>query len=346
MKKILVKENFSIKETLKIIDNGAIRLAVVVDNNNKVKGTISDGDIRRAILRGFSLHDPIKNIYFKDPILAKKGESSEAIIKKAIENKIYQIPVVDEENSLIEIIDLATLLKNKRRKNLVILMAGGLGSRLRPLTDNIPKPLLKVGDKPILETIINNFKNSGFENFLISVNYKKELIKNYFKDGRKLGVNIDYLDESKRLGTAGALSLIKNKSKEPFFVMNADLLTNINFSKMLDFHIEHNSTATMAVIEQEFQIPYGVIEIDDLKITNIKEKPMYKFYINGGIYLLNNETLDYIPKNKFFDMPTLFEKLIKNNKKILSFPIHEYWLDIGRIEEYKKAQSEYFGIFK
>jgi len=256
MKKILVKEHFSIKETLKIIDSGAIRLAVVIDDKNKVIGTISDGDIRRAILKGFSLDNSIKGIYFKNPILAKKNESSEVIIKKAIENKIYQIPVVDENNQLVEIVDLATLLKNKKRKNLVVLMAGGLGSRLRPLTNDIPKPLLRVGDKPILETIINNFKNSGFENFLISVNYKKELIKDYFKDGEKLGVNISYLDENKRLGTAGALSLIKNKPKEPFFVMNGDLLTNINFSKMLDFHIEQNSIATMAVIEQEFQLPY------------------------------------------------------------------------------------------
>jgi len=346
MKQILVKENFSIKETLKVIDSGAIRLAVVVDKNNKVIGTISDGDIRRAILKGFNLNDSIKEIYFKNPILAKTNESSEAIIKKAIENKVYQIPVVNEKNYLIEIVDLATLLKNKKRKNLIILMAGGLGSRLKPLTNETPKPLLKVGDKPILETIINNFKNSGFENFLISVNYKKELIKDYFKDGSEFGVNIKYIDENKRLGTAGALSLLENKPKEPFFVMNGDLLTNIDFSKMLDFHIEKNSVATMAVIERDFQIPYGVIEINDLDITNIKEKPTYKFFINGGIYLLNSEVLKFIPKNQFFDMPTLFEKLIQINKKTLSFPIHEYWLDIGRIEEYQKAQNEYFGIFK
>jgi len=346
MEKITVKENFTIKEVLNVIDKGAIRIAVVVNNDNKVIGTISDGDIRRAILKGYNLNDTIKNVYFKNPILATTNETNEAIIKKAIENRIYQIPIVDENKRLVKIIDLATLLKNKKRKNLVILMAGGLGTRLRPLTNDIPKPLLKVGDKPILETIINNFKNSGFENFIISVNYKKELIKQYFKDGAKFGVNISYLDENKRLGTAGALSLLKEKPNEPFFVMNGDLLTNIDFSKMLDFHIKQHSIATMAVIEKDFQIPYGVIETNDLKITNIKEKPTYKFFINAGIYMLNKEVLDYIPKNQFFDMPTLFEKLIELNKKTLSFPIHEYWLDIGRLEEYHTAQNEYYNIFK
>jgi dTDP-glucose pyrophosphorylase len=342
---ILVKPNFSIKQTLQIIDKGAKRIAIVIDDNNKVIGTISDGDIRRGILKGYSLQDSIKDIYFKNPTLAKDSDTNESIIKKAIEKKIYQIPIVNQQHQIVDLVDLATLLKNKKRNNKVILMAGGLGSRLRPLTNNIPKPLLKIGDKPILETIINNFKNSGFENFIISVNYKKELIQDYFEDGSKFGVNISYLDEDKRLGTAGALSLLKQYPKEPFFVMNGDLLTNIDFSKMLDFHIQNHSIATMGVIEQEYQIPYGVIQLDEAKIINITEKPKYKYFINGGIYLLNSECLQFIPKNQFFDMPTLFEVLIKKNKNILSFPIHEYWLDIGRMEEYKKAQKEYFGVF-
>ena len=224
-------------------------------------------------------------------------------------------------------------------------MAGGLGTRLRPLTQDTPKPLLKVGDKPILQTIIESFAKYGFEDIVISVNYKSHMIKDYFGDGSQFGVKISYIDEDKRLGTAGALSLLNDKPKEPFFVMNGDLLTNVNFEKFLDFHTFENSIASMAIREHEFQIPYGVIQTNGAKITDIKEKPIQKFFVNSGIYILSPQTLDYIPKDEFFDMPTLFNKLIEDNKNVLSFPIHEYWLDIGRMEELQKAQSEYFGVF-
>ena len=224
-------------------------------------------------------------------------------------------------------------------------MAGGLGTRLRPLTQDTPKPLLKVGNKPILETIIENFAKYGFVNITISVNYKADMIKEYFGDGSALGVNIDYIEESKRLGTAGALSLIKERPQEPFFVMNADLLTNVNFEHLLDFHLLERSVATMCVREYDYQVPYGVIETDGSLITSIKEKPLHKFFVNAGIYTLSPQVFEYIPKDEFYDMPTLFEDIIANNLKSVSFPIHEYWLDIGRMEEFEQAQNEYNEVF-
>ena len=337
--------NSTIKEALKIIDSGAIRIALVVDSDNKLLGTLSDGDIRRGLLKNLSLNDTIEDLYSKSPTIASVNDSNERIIQKAISKQVYQIPVVDDEGIVVDIVNLATLLNITKKRNRVILMAGGLGTRLRPLTQDIPKPLLKVGNKPILETIIKNFANYGFVNITISLNYKGEMIKDYFGDGSDFGVNIDYIEENMRLGTAGALSLIENKPNEAFFVMNADLLTDVNFSHLLDFHSFSNSDATMCVREYEYQVPYGVIEVEESNVTSIVEKPIQKFFVNAGIYVLSPKVFDYIPKNEFYDMPTLFNTFIEKEKNVISFPIHEYWLDIGRMSDFEQAQSEYFRVF-
>jgi NDP-sugar pyrophosphorylase family protein len=224
-------------------------------------------------------------------------------------------------------------------------MVGGLGTRLRPLTENIPKPMLKVGDKPILQTIVEKFAEYGYTNIIMCVNYKSHIIQDFFGDGKEFGVNIEYIFEEQRMGTAGALSLLIEKPSEPFFVMNGDLLTNVNFEHLHNYHIATNSIATMCVREYDFQVPYGVVNIKDSKIVSIEEKPIHKFFVSAGIYMLSSEVLNYIPKNEFFDMPTLFEKLISLNKNTVSFPLREYWLDIGRMEEYKKANDEYSEVF-
>ena len=341
----LISEKTTIKEALKVIDSGAIRIALVVDENMRLQGTLSDGDIRRGLLNNLSLDDNIENLYFKNPITALDDDSKDKIIQKAITKQVYQIPILNKEGILVDIENLATLLNISKKRNRVILMAGGLGTRLRPLTQDIPKPLLKVGNKPILETIMRNFASHGFVNITISLNYKGEMIKEYFGDGSEFGVNIDYIEENIRLGTAGALSLIKNIPREPFFVMNADLLTDVNFSHLLDFHSHSNAQASMCVREYDYQVPYGVIETNNENITSIVEKPVQKFFVNAGIYVLSPKVFDYIPKNEFYDMPTLFNTLIEKNKKVISFPIHEYWLDIGRMSDFEQAQSEYFRIF-
>jgi len=342
---IIVNESTIIIDVLKIIDKSSKQLAIVVDESKKLLGTISDGDIRRAILNNISLKETVKDIYFKTPTVANINDSRETIIDIGTAKKINKIPIIDDNGTLVglEILDELTSKQNKLNK--VILMVGGLGTRLKPLTNNTPKPMLHVGGKPILETIILKFASYGFVNIVLCVNYKSDVIKDYFGNGSKFGVNIEYIFEEKRMGTAGALSLLKENPKEAFFVMNGDLLTNINFEHLLNFHLENRAMATMCVREYDFQVPFGVVELDNGKIKSIQEKPTHNFFVSAGIYILELDCLKEIPKNEFYDMPTLFEKLIKMKKNMISFPLREYWLDIGHIDEYKKANEEYYGVF-
>lgn len=335
----------TIKEALKIIDSGAMQIAIVVDENGKLIGTITDGDIRRGLLNGLDLNSLIDPIIYKNPTVAKISDTKEEILKKALAKKLHQIPVVDDENRVIGIKEIEELVSPTLKPNKVVLMVGGLGTRLRPLTENTPKPMLMVGNKPILQTIVEKFAEYGFVNIVMCVNYKSNVIQDYFKDGSEFGVNIEYILETQRMGTAGALSLLETVPSEPFFVMNGDLLTNVNFEHLYHYHLSNNAMATMCVREYDFQVPYGVVNIQDSKIISIKEKPIQKFFVSAGIYMLNPEAIKHIDKNKFFDMPTLFEKLITFGENTLSFPIREYWLDIGRMEEYERANSEYGDVF-
>lgn len=342
---IIVRESTSILEVLQIIDKSSKQLAIVVDENKKLLGTISDGDIRRAILKNISLSESVKNIYFKNPTVASINNSKEEIISICRTKKIHQIPIVDDKDNLIGLEILDELISKEQKSNKVVLMVGGLGTRLRPLTENTPKPMLQVGNKPILQTIVEKFAEYGYTNITMCVNYKSHVIQEYFGDGSEFGVNIEYVLEKQRMGTAGALSLLSKKPTEPFFVMNGDLLTNVNFEHLHDFHISNNAIGTMCVREYDFQVPYGVVNIDNSKIISIEEKPIHKFFVSAGIYMLSPEVLKYIPQNQFYDMPALFEKLIFEDKNIISFPLREYWLDIGQIEEYKRANKEYGEVF-
>ena len=342
---ILVKESTSILQVLEIIDRSSKQLAIVVDEKKKLLGTISDGDVRRALLNNASLNDSVKNIYFKTPTVASSNDSKEDIINLCKIKKLHQIPIVDNKGNLLGLETLSELITREKKSNKIILMVGGLGTRLRPLTENTPKPMLKVGNKPILQTIVEKFAQYGYTDITMCVNYKSDVIQEYFGNGIAFVVTIEYILERHRMGTAGALSLLKNSPNEPFFVMNGDLLTNVNLEYLHDFHILNKSIATMCVREYDFQVPYGVVKVDVNKILSIDEKPIYKFFISAGIYMLSPESLEYIPKNQFYDMPTLFEKLISENQNIISFPLQEYWLDIGRIEEYKKANEEYEEVF-
>ena len=338
---ITVKDSISILEVMKIIDESSKQIAIVIDVNNKLLGTISDGDIRRALLKNIPLTESVKEIYFKTPTVASINDSREEIINICKVKKIHQIPIVDSKGNLVGLEILDELISKEKKLNKVVLMVGGLGTRLQPLTENIPKPMLKVGNKPILQTIVEKFAEYGYLNIVMCINYKSHVIKDYFGDGAEFGVNIEYVSEKDRMGTAGALSLLKDKPQEPFFVMNGDLLTNVNFEHLHDFHISNNSIGTMCVRDYDFQVPFGVVSIKDTKILSIDEKPKHKFFVNAGIYMFDPEILEYIPKNEFYDMPTLFKKLIDKNKKVISFPLREYWLDVGRIEEYEKANLEY-----
>lgn len=273
----------TIKDALKIIDAGAMKIALVLDDDSKLLGIVSDGDVRRGLLKGLGLNDSVETIIQQTPVVCSINDSKEEIIKIAVEKKIYQIPIVNLDGVLVGIEEVDELLKPLDYSNKVILMVGGRGTRLRPLTEELPKPLLEVGNKPILETIIANFAKYGFKNIILSVNYKSQMIEDYFGDGSRFGVDIEYVHENQRMGTAGALSLIKDKLIEPFFVMNGDLLTNVNFEHMLDYHFTNQALATMGVREYDFQVPYGVVHIDDHNILSIEEKPIHKFFVSGGI---------------------------------------------------------------
>ncbi|WP_217586173.1 nucleotidyltransferase family protein [Lentibacillus saliphilus] len=343
---LLVKPSTSIIETMKIIDRTARQFAVVVDKENKLLGTITDGDIRRGILKGLALEATSQQIMNREPIYETEGKSL-LFYKRILEqNNLKQLPVVNEKGQVNKIIFSDELDKVASKENVVVIMAGGLGTRLQPLTNNTPKPMLKIGDKPILETIISSFKSYGFTNFVLTVNYKKEQIKDYFQDGRFLGVNITYIDEEKRLGTAGALSLLESRPSQPFFVINGDLLTNINYEQLLEFHNSSESLATICVREHNYQIPYGVIEVDNDRLMSIKEKPIHQSFVNAGIYVLDPMTITHVPTDTFFDMPDLFNKLIKHNERVSAFPIREYWMDIGRVDDFEKANGEFSEVFK
>ena len=346
IEQIKIEATSTIEKALSVIDSGAVKIALVVDIDNKLLGTLSDGDIRRGLLRKKSLNETIEDVYFKNPITAKKEASKEDLLSLCLINGISQVPIVDEDRKIIDLFIIDNALSNKQYKNHVVLMVGGLGRRLRPLTENTPKPMLEVGGKPILETIVERFVRSGFTKITMCLGYKSNLIQDYFLDGGGFGANIDYIVEEKRMGTAGALTLLKKEFNEPFFVMNGDLLTNVDFEEMLNFHKSNNSKATMCVREYDMKVPYGVVSVSNENITSIDEKPIHSFFVNAGLYLLDSSCTSLIPKDEFYDMPTLFEELIATKEKIVSFPLREYWLDIGKMADYERANTEYFNAFK
>jgi dTDP-glucose pyrophosphorylase len=335
----------TIREALRIIDNGAMRIAIVVDEEGRLIGTLTDGDIRRGLLKGMELDSPIRDIYNSHPISVRISDPKEKILALAVERRVYQIPVLDDDGRVIRMAEIDQLVKQERHSNTVVLMAGGLGQRLRPLTENTPKPMLSVGGKPILETVISRFRKQGFTKFVIALNYKGEQIRNYFGNGLTMGVDITYIEEKQRMGTAGALGLLESAPDEPFFVMNADILTLVDFEALLDFHVRNGSDATMCIREYGMEVPYGVVRLNKDNIVSIEEKPIQQFYVNAGIYLLTPDTLNLIPSGEAMDMTTLFEKAVEKGLTTLSFPIREFWMDIGKPEDYERANFDYKRLF-
>ena len=337
----LIGPGCSVREALVIIDKEALRGAIVVDNKTKLLGVVSDGDIRRGLLAGISLDDSVDKIMNCNPTVASLNMNKDQLIELMESKSILSIPVINDERVVVGLRTLHDSLSKPKLNNPVFLMAGGFGTRLRPLTNNCPKPLLKVGDKPILEITLLNFIKSGFINFYISTHYMPEMIKEHFGDGSEWGVNITYIHEESPLGTGGALGLLPNDLPSlPLIMMNGDVLTNIDFQKLLSFHCNNNADATMCVREYEYQIPYGVIQGEAGKIISMVEKPTQLFHINAGIYVINPNIIKKVSSNEVIDMPTLLELKIAEQGKVMMFPIHEYWLDIGRMEDYKRAQTD------
>ena len=337
----LVSSSMTLRQTIEAITNSALQIALVVDDNNKLIGTVTDGDIRKAILAGKDLNITAAEAMRKSPITSSASTPRTVIIKLMREKRIHQMPIVNESGQVVDVLTVDDMLGAQEKTNAVVIMAGGLGTRLHPLTQDTPKPMLNVGGKPILETIIQSFIDQGYVNFFVSLNFKAEIISDYFGDGSKLGASITYLHETTRLGTAGGLSLLPSEVNYPIIVMNGDLLTRISVDALLDFHQRENAVATMVVREDHYQVPYGVVEVDGTQIIDVKEKPTQRHLVNAGIYVLSEQSLANIPKGTYYDMPTHFTKLAADGHRTTAFPLHEYWVDIGRLDELERAQREW-----
>lgn len=335
----IVKLNTPIKLAIEQLNRVGIKIALVLDDKDRLVGTVSDGDFRRGMLIGLTLDDTVNKIMNRNPRTVSASTSKSEILKLMNETKILQIPVVDKNNFLIGLHLWDEISVQEKYSNIMIIMAGGKGLRLHPQTQNSPKPMLLVAGRPILEHIIERAKSQGFNHFIIAVNYLGEIIEDYFKDGQNFGVKIEYLNEDAPLGTAGALSLLRNKPDRAFIVTNGDVLTDINYSDFLEYHTIQHAAATVAVHTHEFQIPYGVLKINGSEVESYEEKPFFSCLINAGVYALEPNVLDLIKEAKFRDMPEILEISRNLKKKVIVYPLHESWVDIGRPIDLENANK-------
>jgi len=332
----------SIRQAAAGIDRGSRGIALVIDDNRHLLGTITDGDIRRAMLAGQSLDAPIRDLLAlktKPPVTAPVDAKRSWLLQQMSIHSIRQIPLLDKNGCVVDLATLDDLLPDDTLPLQAVIMAGGFGTRLRPLTDDLPKPMLPVGDRPLMERIIEQFRRAGIRRVNVTTHYQPEKIKDYFGDGQAFGVDISYVAEDRPLGTAGALGLME-ASGEPLLVVNGDILTRVDFRAMLDFHREHKADLTVAVRPYDVQVPYGVMDCDGAFVQQVREKPQLTFMINAGIYLLEPSVRQYIPSGERFDMTDLIMRLINEQRPVVSFPIREYWLDIGKHDDYAQAQQD------
>ncbi len=344
--KAIIAPNITVKEALQVINDNAYRAAFVLDNG-KLIGMVTDGDIRRGLLKNIGLDDEVSKIMNRSPIFCYQEDVSPQNIKEIlIKHRFLHVPIVDNNHHLVNVLTYDSFLQTKKLDNPVFIMAGGFGTRLKPLTDNCPKPMLRIGDKPILERIMLHLKKCGFYNFYFSTHYLAEQITDYFGNGEQWGVSIKYVYEEQPLGTGGALSLLPDELNLPLIVTNGDVMTKVDFAQLLSFHNDHESCATVAVREYYHQVPFGVIEIDGHYIKGMVEKPRNHSFVNAGIYVLQPEVIKSVKSNEKIDMPTLLLNHMSNEQKISCFPIHEYWLDVGRMDDFELAKRDVeAGIF-
>ena len=340
-KNTFVTSTATIADAIKSLNNSMMQIVLVVDDETKLLGTVTDGDIRRGLLNGFELTDLLNEISNKDPLIVSPLMGRETVLQLMKMNKIHQLPVVDDNQCVVDLHLWDSLLELKSRSNIMIIMAGGKGTRLRPHTENCPKPLLEVGGKPMLEHIIERAKLDGISHFVLAIHYLGYMIEDYFGDGGKWGIKIEYLREEQPLGTAGALSLFQSDTLEPILITNGDVLTDVHYGEIIDFHKFNNAAATMAVRQHEWENPFGVVRTQGVDITGFDEKPIVYSHINAGIYVLNPEMLKGLKQNEYCDMPTLFELLKEQNLRTIVYPMHETWLDVGRHDDLKIAQQSH-----
>ena len=341
LSQILINPNTSIIDTLKVIDDAAVEIALVIDENQCLIGTVTDGDIRRGLIKGAKLNEPIHSLMNSSPITADLNTTDDELLFLMTNRSIKHMPIIDKDKHVLRLVLLKDLIAGKKRPNFAVIMAGGLGSRLGSLTQNTPKPLLPIGGKPVIARIAEQLKKHGIDEIFVSINYKGSQIKNWFEKNPIIGAQISYLEEKEFLGTAGALSLLPNIPSNPFIVINGDIISPVNFGSLLEFHQQSQNSMTLCTREFNFQVPYGVLKLNGSQLLSIEEKPSQNIFINAGIYVINPELLKYIPENKRFDMPELINIAIKEGKEIGCYPVSDYWLDIGTPQDYIKADEEY-----
>jgi dTDP-glucose pyrophosphorylase len=343
---LLISTEHTIYDAMKCLDKGAKGIVLVVDENKRLLATITDGDIRRALLADISsdtkiscLLDIKKKSKYPVPLTARIESSQDELLKLLHKEKLLQIPLLDKDVRVVGLAVLDDLVPEKNLAMQAVIMAGGFGKRLAPLTDTMPKPMLPLGKKPLLEKTLERLEAAGIQKVCLSTHYKSDVIEKHFGDGKEFGVELDYIQEDEPLGTAGALKKVV-ANKEPLLVINGDILTGIDFRAFLEFHQEHKADLTVAVRKYEIAVPYGVLKIQGANVQAISEKPCLRHFINAGIYLLNPDVRKQIPDNALYNMTDLIESLMKEKKEVVAFPIHEYWLDIGNPGDYEKAKKD------
>ncbi len=336
-RRALLPHDAILKDAIRNLNETALKTALVVSPDDTLLGTLTDGDIRRGLLKGLHINSPLLSIIKRDPLVVPPEVSRDTVIRLMQTNDFAAIPVVDSDRRVIGLHLLHDLLAPQERSNLMVIMAGGMGTRLRPHSENCPKPLLLVGGKPILEHIIERAKSEGFHRFVLAINYLGHMIEDHFGDGSRWHLQIDYIRESLPLGTAGALGLLPTRPDAPFLVSNGDVLTDIHYGELLEFHCRQGAAATMAVRLHEWQHPYGVVRTNGVDIIGFEEKPISRSHINAGVYVLEPRALDSLAPAEHCDMPSLFNRLQESSARTIVYPMHEPWLDVGRIDDLEQA---------
>lgn len=329
----------TLQQVIRNLDETTLQIALVVTPDGTLLGTLTDGDIRRGLLRGLDLNSSIESIIHREPLVVPPQLGRDTVRQLMEANKIHQLPVVDENRHVVGLHVWNELMVPTEHPNLVVIMAGGQGARLRPYTDHLPKPLLPVGGKPMLEHIIERARTHGFQRFVFAVHYLGNMIEDYFGDGSRWQVHIDYVREESPLGTAGAIGLLQPRPDAPFLVSNGDVLTDIHYGELLDFHCRHGATATMAVRQHEWQHPFGVVRTAGVDILGFEEKPITRSHINAGVYVLEPCAIDAVVEGEPCDMPTLFGRLQEASARTIVYPMHEPWLDLGHVDDLERIQS-------
>ena len=345
MYKDTISPDINILMAIEAIEKSFRRMVVACDDNGRLLGSLTDGDIRRCILRGCDLKSNIKEALNSEPIVAKENTSKIELYKLMRKNNVLAIPLVDNQSKFVRLVDIKEIYSEvnlplpEQTFKCVVIMAGGLGSRLRPLTNAMPKPMLEIGGLPLLERQIKLLSKFGIKKIYLSVNYLSDIISNYFKDGSEFGLQIKYLRETNKTGTAGSLSLLDELPSGPFLVLNGDILTNFNINGLYEFHSSQKSDLTVASVDYSISVPYGTLNVNGTKLESIVEKPTIRYLCNAGIYVLNPNCIKHIPKGKEYNMTDLISSYICKSKNINVFPLHEYWMDIGNIDDLNKARK-------